>query len=109
MTILVQVADPAALLNSIKRLIDRREIETWAYDKDGDFYHTPQQWARKAWLRPQMSGSSLNLKLIQRNDEMLTKAVYGVYHGRFVEMLLTHFEETVGSVQSTARQPTYVP
>ncbi|KVP98758.1 hypothetical protein WJ97_09965 [Burkholderia ubonensis] len=107
MTIYAKTADPAALLKSIKKLIDEKKIETWAYDSDGDFYHTPTQWNRKAWLRPHIGIGSLDLKLIKRNDERLTKTVYGVYHGRFIEMLLTHFDETCDAVEASAMQPSY--
>ncbi|QGZ54297.1 hypothetical protein [Paraburkholderia acidiphila] len=108
MTIFVKTADPAALLKSIRKLIDERGIETWAYDRDGDFYHTPPQWDRKAWLRPYVVAGGLKLHLIQRKDERLTKPVYGVYHGRFAEMLLTHFDERCSSVETSAVQGSYV-
>ncbi|WP_301797084.1 hypothetical protein [Burkholderia gladioli] len=107
MTIYAKTADPAALLKSIKKLIDEKKIETWAYDSAGDFYHTPTQWNRKAWLRPSVGFGTLEFRLIRRNDEDLTKTVYGVYHGRFIEMLLTHFDETCDSVEASAVQPSY--
>ncbi|MET3232044.1 UNVERIFIED_ORG: hypothetical protein ABIC54_004247 [Burkholderia sp. 1263] len=107
MTIFAKTADPAALLKSIRKLIDEGKIETWAYDSDGDFYHTPTQWARKAWLRPQLATDGLKFNLIRRKDETLTKAVYGVYHGRFSEMLLTHFDDRCDSVDASAHQWSY--
>ncbi|VWC40581.1 hypothetical protein BLA6993_07025 [Burkholderia lata] len=107
MTIYAKTADPAALLKSIKKLIDTNKIETWAYDAAGDFYHTPTQWNRRAWLRPIVGFGNLEFRLIRRNDEVLTKTVYGVYHGRFIEMLLTHFDETCDAVEASAMQATY--
>lgn len=107
MTVLISVADPSALLKSIKAHIDNKNVETWAYDSQGDFYHTPSQWAYQAWLRPLIEPGTLNFKLIQRKDTQLTKVVYGVYHGRFVEMLITHFQDVISAVQSTTKQPDY--
>ncbi|CAE6827019.1 hypothetical protein [Paraburkholderia aspalathi] len=109
MTIFAKTADPAALLKSIRKLIDEGKIETWAYDKDGDFYHTPPQWKHKAWLRPYVVTGGLKLHLIKRKDEALSKTVYGVYHGRFIEMLFTRFDDRCDSVEASALQGSYVP
>ncbi|WP_158935315.1 hypothetical protein [Burkholderia sp. S171] len=108
MTILIRVNNPAALLKAIKNDIDTNKIETWTYDSDGDFCHTPPQWLYKAWLRPTVEAGALRLTLIQNKNQVLTKVVYGVYHGRFIEMLLAHFEDDFSSVETTARQPHYL-
>ena len=47
MAIRVATSQPQAVLAAIKRAIEQRHVETWAYDKDGDFTHTPTQWANK--------------------------------------------------------------
>lgn len=38
----------------------------------------------------------------------MTKPIYGVYHGRFIEMLLTHFDDSFASVAATAQKETAV-
>lgn len=91
----VQVAttNPTALLDRIKKDIDDSKIETWAYDSEGDFTHTADQWDKKAWLRPSISGTTLELKIVWPKDSPQDAAVRGVYLGRFIEMLVTHFPD----------------
>lgn len=102
MSITVFCNAPGKLLSKIKKSIDDGEIKTWKYDNDGDFTHTPDQWASTAWLRPIVAGDSLVFGLLGRKGIMMTKPLYGVYHGRFIEMLLTHFDSDFSLASSTA-------
>ncbi|QCX49869.1 hypothetical protein [Ralstonia pseudosolanacearum] len=52
MALTVFTKESNALLKAIRKAIDEKKVETWAYDADGDFYHTPDQWRGKAWFRP---------------------------------------------------------
>ena len=92
MAIVVYTSAPKSLLEEIKKGIDKGTVDTWIYDKDGDFTHKPEPWENKAWLRPDTSSGVLQLGLLGPKDVEITKGVYGVYHGRFIEMLLTHFD-----------------
>jgi len=91
MTVVVTTADAAGLLASIKKSIDDGHIDTWEYDKEGDFTHNPPQWINKAWLRPDVSSGVLKFSIISPKSGAPTQQVLGVYHGRFIEMLFTHF------------------
>ena len=82
--------DAQGLLDEIKEQIDQGHIDTWAYDKEGDFTHTPPQWKDKAWLRPKVENDRLRLRIIKPKNEGLTREVFAVYHGRFIEMLIKH-------------------
>jgi hypothetical protein len=73
------------------------------YDRDGDFTHTPDQWKGKAWLRPYVQQGVLLFGLIGQQGVPMTKGIYGVYHGRFVEMLLTHFDTVFTGATTTAQ------
>ena len=90
-TVRVVTDDPAGLLDQIKQEIDNSKIDTWAYDADGDFTHTANQWNKKAWLHPDVSGSTLELKIIWPKNSPQDATVCGVYLGRYIEMLVTHF------------------
>ena len=81
------------LLDEIKKAIDDGQVETWAYDGDGDFTHTThdRQWEERAWLRPGIRDDRLLLNIIFASNETHKRLVYGVYHGRFIEMAVTHF------------------
>jgi hypothetical protein len=81
---------PNKLLNTFKKAIDDGHVVTWAYDSDGDFYHTPEQWKEKGWLRPKVfDAKQLTLNYLTRTATT-SRAAYGVLHGRFIESMLTH-------------------
>jgi len=102
MAITVETSKPAQLLAAIKKAIDDGQIDTWGYDKDGDFTHTPEQWSKKAWLRPVIQNGVLQLGLFGQKDVVMKKIIYGVYHGRFIEMLVTHFGDSLLSATASA-------
>jgi hypothetical protein len=90
------------LLKQIKDTMNTPAIITWSMDSDGDFTHTPHQWKSKAWFRPSVQGSELVFIFLGRQKEITSKEIYAVYHGRFIEMLLAHFDVKFSSVQATA-------
>lgn len=92
MAIVVSTDTPKGLLAAIKAEIDAGRIETWEYDSDGDFTHSPEQWRQKAWLRPSTGSGELVLGILGPTNQKMSRVVYAVYHGRFIEMLLTHFD-----------------
>lgn len=108
MAIVVYTAAPKSLLAAIYKAIDDGKIVTWEYDKDGDFTHTPEQWRRKAWLRPFPSSGILQFGLLGQENTKMTKPIYGVYHGRFIEELLTHFDDDFSTATATAQRNTAV-
>jgi hypothetical protein len=83
---------PNKLLTSLKKAIDEKHITTWSYDKDGDFTHTAEQWKNKAWLRPEVRSDRLAFIIIKPQKAKLSKEVYAIYHGRFLESMLAHFD-----------------
>lgn len=102
MAIIVFTSDPKSLLANIKAAIDQGHIETWSYDRDGDFTHTAGQWKAEAWFNPSLGSDGLYLSLLGRKDVSMSKAIYGIYHGRFSEMLLTHFSYEFSYLYLTA-------
>jgi hypothetical protein len=104
MAIQVGTDNPQKLLDAIYEAIDEGHIETWTYDEDGDFIHvTPdEQWVGKAWLHPVPNATFLTLNTIAPT-EGLSDEVYAVYHGRFIEMLLAHFDDEFFSAIATAQ------
>jgi hypothetical protein len=92
-----------ALLARIKKLIDEGHIETWAYDSDGDFTHTPAsgQWKNKAWFRPQVKSDMLRMVILNNKKVTFTREIFAVYHGRFIEMLTSHAPELYTSASAS--------
>lgn len=83
--------NPQQLLNSLKEAIRKGHITTWS-EENGYFTHSPSQWARKAWLKPSFQGSELRFAIIKSQSSNVTTEVYAVYHGRFIETMLAHFD-----------------
>ncbi len=88
------------LVESIKEKIKQQTIKTWAVDDDGDLTHIAEQWKYRAWIRSKIEHESNRVVfyIICRNDRDLSVIDYAVYHGRFVEMLLTHFDRDCQSI-----------
>lgn len=103
MAIEVKTSTPKWLLDAIKKAIDEGEIATWEYDADGDFTHKPDQWRNKAWLSPRVSTGALSFGIVGTKSGDMGKLVYGVYHGRFIEMLLSHFDGDFSTASATAQ------
>lgn len=102
MAIIVRTSNPVTLLKAIKAGIEQKHIETWLYDADGDFTHSPEQWRNQAWLRPTLGDGELVLRIMPPVNTRMSRTVYAVYHGRFIEMLLTHFDRSFESARATA-------
>lgn len=92
MAIIVTTADPRGLVAAIKSGIDANDIKSWGYDSDGDFSHVGAEWIARAWLRPSYQVNEVVFKILTPKSSTMSKPTYGLYHGRFIEMLLTHFD-----------------
>ena len=106
MAVYLLTSDPAKLLKDFKKKIDNGSIDTWSYDDAGDFTHTPAQWNRRAWLRPVEDSDRLRLNIIANKKYDLTRSIYGVYHGRFIESMLTHCHSLFTSARATPEPST---
>lgn len=95
-------SDSRYLLLALKKAIADGTITTWQIDNDGDLTHTSAQWEGKAWMRPKVLEDRLLFNIIAPKDDGVSKAVYGVYHGRLVQTLLIHFDDQINTVTATA-------
>ncbi|MEM1253287.1 MAG: hypothetical protein AAGI69_12710 [Cyanobacteria bacterium P01_H01_bin.21] len=102
MAVLITTNKPRALLKALKKKIDDGKIDTWEYDADGDFTHVPDQWKGKGWLRPKPQQGLLAFGLLGQKGVTMKKQIYGLYHGRFIDMMLTHFDDQFSIAQATA-------
>ena len=93
---------PASFLSAINKAIDDKKIVTWSYDNDGDFTHTPDQWKGKMWLSPHIYDGTLTMNTIPPSGKTITKEDYAVYHGRFIETVLAHFDDKFSNAYATA-------
>jgi hypothetical protein len=90
------------LLKNIKVAMDAGKIDTWTLDSAGDFTHSPTQWKNLAWFRPKIRGEDLVFIFLGNKNVVTTKVIYGVYHGRSIEMLLTHFDLELSQITATS-------
>lgn len=104
MAVIIKTSNPSGLLSALRKAIDDNKIETWSYDADGDFTHTPNQWEKKAWLRPKIYSGELRFGILAVQGTNMSKLFYGVYHGRFIEMMLVHFDESFSFANATAQK-----
>jgi hypothetical protein len=102
MAVRVYCDDPGQLLADIRRAIRADKIETWELDSDGDFTHSPSQWKNQAWFHPVVEDERLIFRIIGQKSKRMSKEIYGVYHGRFIEMLLAHFDTKFRRASATA-------
>ncbi|MDP3493823.1 MAG: hypothetical protein Q8R82_11965 [Hyphomonadaceae bacterium] len=104
MAIIITNANPAELLKEIYKAIDEKKIITWSYDKDKDFTHATAQWENKAWFRSKIYDNELRFGIYGQKNIELTKEIYAIYHGRFIEMLLAHFDSKFGHAIATSKK-----
>jgi hypothetical protein len=103
MAVRLFTGDASSLLSAIRVAIDKGRVDTWSYDSDGDFTHTThdRQWVGKAYLKPRQLSDRLVLNIIMRCEDDKKRAVYGVFHGRFIEMAVTHFPRSFTTAVAT--------
>jgi len=99
MAVRLFTADARGLLEEIKN----GEIQTWSVDVDDDFTHTTHdgQWKNKAWMRPKVYDDRLLLNIIRPKGASISRPVYAVYHGRFIEMAIEHVSDMVTGIRAT--------
>lgn len=102
MAVLVLCDDPSGLLRQVRRAIQEEYVETWSYDQDGDLTHKPPQWRNQAWMRPQVGDERLTFNIIPPRNIQISREIYAVYHGRLIEMLLSHFDNMIRLASATA-------
>lgn len=99
-------SNPNALLEHFNKRIDQEEskgkITTWLRDKDGDYTHGADNWKWKAWFRPKVIEGALVFNIFGRKDAVMSRVVYGYYHGHLTETFLNHFDDMFSSASSTA-------
>lgn len=109
MAIKIKTNNASELLEDLKSAIKEDKIETWAYD-DGYFTHSPQQWKHKAWFKPQVKEEGLNFGIYPPKSKSISSSIYAIYHGRFIEMMLAHFDNKFKKIEATAliANPDYI-
>lgn len=104
MAIIIKTSNPEVLLQKLKVAISKEHIKTWLVDEDGDYSATPDKWKYKAWFRPRKINKEEELLIfgiVKSMEYTLTCEIYGVYHGRFIATLLSHFDDIISHIEIT--------
>ena len=99
MAILIKTQHPVKLLSQLNDAINNGDIQTWQVDNDGDYTISRLQWFQHAWIRPYIEDEQLVFGIVQSSSYPITRQLYGVYHGRFVATLLSHFDFLIDKVE----------
>jgi hypothetical protein len=104
MAIVVFTDTPQKLLDDLRRAIENATIETWERTPVGNLTLTAMRgrWKNKAWLRPSIEKNKVRFNIIRPKGGSVSKEVYAVYHGRFSQMLLMHFDSSISRIQLSA-------
>jgi len=105
MAVIVYADDPNQFTETLQRIFDDGDVKAWIRDDDGDYTHSPSQWIQMAWFRirpPEMD--RVVFSLLGAKGMKMSTEVYAVYHGRFIEMLLTHLDHEFSDVEATAQR-----
>ena len=101
MAIALRTDNPESIVDDIRALIDAGEIISWGYDADGDFTHSGQ-WKNKAWISTIINGEELTFYIVGRKSVQMELSECAVFHGLFVELLLTSFSDRIMTFEVTA-------
>ncbi len=101
MSIKVFTKSPRTLLRKILEGIENESITTWMVDEEGDFTHDRPQWRNKAWMRKKHIEPKefIIFGIVGQNNRPIKKSEYAVFHGRFAEMLLSHFDDMISNIE----------
>lgn len=102
MAIIIKTDNPKKLIKALNEAIDNREILTWSVDHEGDYTIAREQWRYHAWFRLKILNSNvLAFGIVQSRKYKMTRDLYGIFHGRFVATLLSHFDNLMNDINVT--------
>jgi len=100
--VMVFTQNPTELLFNIRTGINRGEVRTWSVSSKGYFTSSSDIWRNHAWFKPTTNEKRIVFNIIRPKGRHVSTEVYAVYHGRFSEMLLAHFESQLTVIRLTA-------
>lgn len=101
MAILIKTSNPGILLRRIRKAHQEGSISTWQM-LDEKRFSLVGEWNQSAWLIPYIDTRNKQLTFgIRFAETGDLRTIYGVYHGRFSELLLIHFFEWIELLEQT--------
>src|SRR5690242_17895706 len=91
---------PEALLMRVRESIKNGHVRTWSVSNIFSvecFTHIPSQFFNEAFLKPSTEKglvlNSLVMNIFPKRGSVLSHELFGIYQGRFIEMMTNHFSD----------------
>jgi hypothetical protein len=105
MKILIQTNSPDQLRSIIFKNVEDEKIKTWIIRKDSSgnrfLTHKPEQWYDLALIGFDATSNQLEARITWWKDKEPSEDVKGYYLGRFVEILMVHFNRYFNNITIT--------
>lgn len=102
MAIIVQTLQPKVLADALIHRINNKLIKTWSVDGENDITITNPRWKFKAWFSIHEELNKVIFGLVPSSRYIMTKEIYGVYHGRLSATLLANFDDLIEDIMLTS-------
>lgn len=109
MSIKVKTNTAQRLVANIKRAVDAGEIQTWRrVVHEGVDYYThdtsSDQWLKQAYIQPSINlNGDLSFYVIGVKNITVDQYTFGVYQGRFIQMMIAHFPDDFNEATATSK------
>jgi hypothetical protein len=101
MAVTIATPDAQLLRKKILAKLEQQAVVGWG-NHGQSFTLTSPEWSGKAWVRAFPEPGQLVLGLVPAEGVEMSKELYAVYQARLIEMLLTHFQGEMSSLEVTA-------
>jgi drug/metabolite transporter superfamily protein YnfA len=102
MAVTAATTDSVSLLQLIRQAILNKAITTWTLVQGQYLTHSVAQWENKAFFLPKCQSGLLVFNIVAPKGINVSTEVYAIYHGRFIEMLLAHFDKAFTQATASA-------
>lgn len=97
--ITITTENPLTLIASIDFAMRSNVIRGWTIDGVGDYTMTSNFRGNRAWFRHRIHGNEIQFGIIGSRSAPMDRTLYSVYHSRLIEVLLTHFDNDIQSLE----------
>lgn len=91
--------NPFVFIASFDFAMRTNVIRGWTVDGVGDYTMTSDIRGNRAWFRHHIHGNEIQFGIIGSRSAPMDRTLYSVYHSRFIEVLLTHFDNDIQSLE----------
>lgn len=104
MAVIIKLNDNIIRDNFLKnffKCIKEGTISTWKHDNNSNISISNSKWYGKAWFGFYLKDDEIGCGLIAPHNAIITREIYGVYHGRLIATLLANFDSQISKINVT--------